>query len=387
MLAQKRWIVLGFCLLLHACGQVDDYLLGKDNTPKPGALPPIKSAVQLTEQWSITVGKPSYSGGALKLAPVVQGNTLYVGESHGNVLAVDKKTGNVRWSTQLKQGLVSGPVVSHGTLAVGTTNAGLVLLNEADGQERWQATLSGDVLSSPLLTDERVIAKTIDGHLVAFDLHTAKKQWEMDHGAPNLILKVSSSPVRMGNLVLVGFSDGKLDAVDVDSGRVLWQRSIAYASGSSDVERLVDIDADPIVRGNVVYLASYQGYVGAMALENGQFVWNKPGSTYKNLALDENSVYMSDSNDTVWAFNRSHGQVQWKQPALAARGLTAPAILGHYVLVGDKTGLLHVLDAQQGEPVARLQLGSAIDVAPTISGNRAYVMTAAGQLTCFSVGE
>jgi outer membrane protein assembly factor BamB len=384
----KRWTVFCFFAMLQSCAQIDDYMLGKDNTPKPGELPAIQSAVKISEKWSIAVGKSHRSHrGYLKLKPAISGDTLYVADPQGTVLAVDKSTGAIRWSMDLKQGVVSGPVVGHGVIALGTSNSGLILLNQEDGHERWQANVSGDILSSPLLTKKRVIVKTIDGRIYAFDRLTGKKQWKMDHGTPSLILKVSSSPINMGRLVLVGFPDGKLDAVDKDSGQVIWQRSIVYASGSSDVERLVDIDADPIVQGEVVYLASFQGYVGAMLLSNGQFIWNKPASTYNNLGMDDNAVYMTDSNDTVWAFNKKNGQVQWKQPNLAARGLTAPVVMDHKLLVGDKTGFIHVLNTQQGELMARLKLGGAIEVAPTLSGHDAYIMTDSGQLTCLSVGE
>ncbi len=109
--------------------------------------------------------------------------------------------------------------------------------------------------------------------------------WVSEHGSPSLILKASSSPVAMDHLVLVGFSDGKLDAVNTESGHQVWQKSIAYANGSSDVERLVDIDADPIVSGDMVYLASYQGYVGALSITNSEFSWTKPASVYKNMVI------------------------------------------------------------------------------------------------------
>lgn len=204
--------------------------------------------------------------------------------------------------------------------------------------------------------------------------------WATDHGAPNLILKASSSPVIMDNLILVGFSDGKLDAIDMSSGRGVWQRSIAYASGASDVERLVDIDADPIVRNGIVYLASYQGYIGALALSNGQFIWNKPASTYKNIAIDANTVYMTDSNDILWALDRQTGQVKWKQPSLKARGLTEPVVLGDRLIVGDRTGYLHVISIQTGDLISRTQLSASIDISPAVSGKSVYVMTADGKL-------
>src|SRR3990167_736865 len=177
VLLRKKCVILMVCLLLQACGLVDDYLLGKDNTPKPATLPIIKSRLTLVQQWSLSLGKSRPYNHALKLKPVVSGDTLYIAQSNGRVLAIDKDTGTIRWSTSLKQELVSGPVVSHGVIALGTAAAGLVLLNQTDGQERWHLNVSGDVLSSPLIRHGCVIAKTIDGHLYAFDLKTGKKQW------------------------------------------------------------------------------------------------------------------------------------------------------------------------------------------------------------------
>jgi outer membrane protein assembly factor BamB len=250
-----------------------------------------------------------------------------------------------------------------------------------------QFKVSGDALSKPSIINHKVIIKTIDGNLYAFDIKTGEKIWVSEHGAPSLILKASSSPVIVGKLAIVGFSDGKLDAIDLESGRQIWQRSIAFASGPSDVERLVDIDADPIVRGEVAYLASYQGYVGALSLENGQFIWNKPASVYKNLAIDANTLYLTDSDDIVWAIDRQSGQIKWKQPSLKARGLTEPIIMGNRLIVGDRTGYLHVLATHNGELISRTQLSAPIDIAPAVSGNTIYVMTTNGKLTRLSVSQ
>lgn len=155
-----------------------------------------------------------------------------------------------------------GPSVADGYIALGTNASHVVLLKQSDGSSVWQANVSSDVLSKPAIAHKKVIAKTTDGNLYAFDLHSGEKIWVVDHGSPHLILKASSSPVVHGKVIFVGYSDGKLDAVDINFGH-LWQRSIAYANGASDVERLVDIDADPIVRNETIYLASYQGHVGA----------------------------------------------------------------------------------------------------------------------------
>ena len=352
----KRLVVLGLCILLHGCTQVDNYVLGKDNTPKPTPLVPIVSKANWVEKWNVSIGKASKSRSYLKLKPVIRGNVVYTADASGMVQAIDKQKGHVLWSKQIDSGIASGPTIAEGHIALGTNTSKVVLLKQTDGQEAWHAQVSSDILSKPVIADNHVIVKTIDGNVYAFNVKTGEKIWVVDHGSPSLILKASSSPVVMGNMILVGFSDGKLDAIDMNFGHVMWQRSIAYASGSSDVERLVDIDADPIIGGNVVYLASYQGYVGALSLENGQFIWNKPASTFQNMAMDATTLYMTDSDDVVWAFDRQSGLVKWKQVSLKARGLSEPVLMGNRLVVGDRTGYLHLISTQNGEFIARTQL-------------------------------
>lgn len=380
-----RSILIGLVVMLSACTQIDNYMLGKDNTPQPEPLAPLTSKVNINAQWSVANGKANKIHTYLKLKPVIQGAIIYTADASGVVQALNKNTGKLIWSHPLKHGVISGPTVSAGYVVVATNAASIVALKQTDGHLIWHAKVSSDVLSKVAIADHKVIAKTIDGNLFAFDLARGEKLWVADHGSPNLILKASSSPVVMDKLVLVGFSDGRLDAVDIKTGHVVWQRSIAYATGSSDVERLVDIDADPIIQGTTVYLATYQGYVGAMNLTDGQFIWNKPASIYKNVILHHDTLYMVDSDDVIWAIDANNGQVRWKQLALKAHGLTEPVLIGQDLVVGDKTGYVHLIATQNGAMIARTSLNSPINISPAVSGRFLYVITANGKLTCLGV--
>lgn len=382
---KKRLLTIALCVLFQGCTQIDDYMLGKDNTPKPSALPEFHSKVKVTEQWSVPMGKASQASAYLKLKPIIRGHIIYVANANGLVEAINQSNGRLIWSKQLAHGIHSGPSIANGYIALGTNKSTVVLLHQADGSQVHELNVSGDALSKPAITKNKVIVKTIDGYLYAFDLKTGKKLWATEHGAPSLILKASSSPIIIDNLALVGFSDGKLDGIDIESGSTLWQRSIAYANGYSDVERLVDIDADPIVRGQIVYLASYQGYVGALSLTDGQFLWRKPASVYKNMAIDDSSLYLTDSDDIIWAINRQNGQVIWKDVSLKARGLTEPILMGNKLVVGDRTGYIHILSTRQGELISRHRLSGPVDIAPAVSGQTIYVMTANGKLSRLSV--
>lgn len=382
---KSKLLILALCVLVQGCNKIDDYMLGQDNTPKPADLIPIDSKVKVNKVWSAPVGKPHKNLGYLKLKPVLQGGTIYTADASGLVQAVHKSDGSVKWSNLLKTSLVSGPAVAEGVIAVGTNTSSLILLSQADGKELWRKSLSGELLSPPTISHHKVIAKTIDGKVYAFEVADGKPVWMVEHGSPSLVLKASSSPVVVGDLVLIGFSDGKLEGLDLQTGRVVWQRSIAYATGASDVERLVDIDADPIVKNRIAYLASYQGYIGGLSLDNGEFIWRKPASVYKNIILHENALFVTDSNDVLWSLNSATGHVNWKQPSLKARALTEPTLIGSNLVVGDKTGYLHFIDTQTGELIARSQLSNGISVAPLVAGRNLYVLTSNGLLNYLTV--
>ncbi len=380
-----RLFVLILCVLTQGCSKLDDYMLGKDNTPKPKELKQVKDKIKVEQNWTTAAGKASKNKEYLRLKPVVNRGVIYTADASGLVQAINKHNGKVKWTTELKHGLVSGPAVASGYIALGTNNSSLVVLNQNDGKKLWQTKVTGEILSPPTILSRKVIVKTIDGRVYAFNAADGKQIWMAEHGAPSLILKASSSPVAMGNMVLIGFSDGKLDALDRETGRVMWQRSIAYASGSSDVERLVDIDADPIVDNNVVYLASYQGYIGALSLANGQFIWRKPGSVYKNMVLSGNTLYVTDSHDVLWSIDKHNGQVNWKQTGLKARGLTEPSLVKNDLVVGDKTGYLHFVDAQTGEIIGRSKVSGSVSISPSVVGRKLYVLTDNGMLNQLSV--
>lgn len=384
---KKKYGLIFIGVLLQGCSHLDNYMLGKDNTPQPAPLKPIKTKTHLVQQWTVPIGKASTTSNAyLKLQPVILQGIIYTADTNGQVHAVNESSGKIIWTKQLPEGILSGPSIQNGYIALCTNRSNVVLLKQSDGTQLWQTKLSSDSLSAPVIAQKNVLVKTIDGTVYALNLQTGEKIWTTSHGAPNLILKASASPVVMDKLALIGFSDGRLSAIDIENGHTVWERGVAYANGSSDIERLVDIDADPIVQGNTVYLATYQGYLGALSLTDGEFIWRKPASIYKNMVMDNTTLYLTDSDDIVWAINKQDGSVKWKQLALKARGLTEPVLIGNQLIVGDKTGLLHSLAKQNGELTGRTQLGSAIHIAPSVAGNHLYVLTANGKLNYLSVG-
>ncbi|OGV25799.1 MAG: outer membrane protein assembly factor BamB [Legionellales bacterium RIFCSPHIGHO2_12_FULL_37_14] len=376
-----KWLIITVTVLITAaaCSKIDDFFLGKDNTPIPKSLPPATNTIRLNQLWRVDLG----AGSAYmheKLAPRVKGNYIYVALPGGSLQKRSIFSGDLVWKQIITNGISSGPTVAEGIVAVGEQHSGLAVIDQETGKILWKRRVLGEVLARPLIVRGKVVVKTVEGHIYAFD-KTGKRIWHWQHGSPELILKASSSPVLAQNhLILVGFADGKLDAVSASSGELAWQKSIVYGQGASDVERLVDIDADPIVDGDRLLLASYQGFVAAVSLENGDVLWKQPASVYQNMTLGNNKLFIADAKSVIWALNPDNGQVLWRQVGLKSRDVTSPSHTPLGIVLGDKTSYVHVLSLSTGALIGQTKLQSAISMSPYAVGKTVYILTVKGQL-------
>ena len=383
---KKALCIIASCLLIQACTAVENYMLGKDNTPEPSPLKAIEPKIDLVNVKSVPIGSKQNKSDFAKLSPVISDQVIYTASANGEIKDIRQGSNESLWTQKIHQSILSGPSVADAVIAVSTGDSAIVLLNKKDGSILWKKSVSSQVLSKPAIAGQTLVAKTIDGQLYAFDLKGGAIRWQVQHGAPDFILKGSSSPVIQGNQVFAAYSDGKFEAVDLNNGHVLWQRAISYPKGSSDVERLVDVDADPIIKNDVAYLASYQGQLEALSLKTGQVLWSVPASVYKNISYYQNAIYMTDTDDVVWAVDAQNGKIKWQQKGLKARGVTEPVVANHQLYVGDRYGYMHALSTQDGHFIARAQLPAAIKHPAVIDQKDLYVQSGNGMLNQFAIG-
>lgn len=362
-------------------------MLGEDNTPKPSELKPIVAKVNFKQSWSENTSPRVLEAGKLfKLRPVISKKVIYSASASGYVQARSQQTGQLLWSRDTQLAISSGPRLSDDILVIGGSDASVVALSAKDGAVSWRAKVSNQLLAPPIIKDKQVYAKTIDGRVYAFDAMNGKRLWRYNHGAPNLILRASSAPAVFDNIVLVGFADGKVDALNRRTGVLLWQRNISYAAGGSEVDRMIDIDATPIIKNHVAYVVNYQGEVAALALNDGRQLWRHKLSAFRDMAVSNNVLFIVDAHSHIWALNLDSGLVLWQQKDLHNRGVNAPALSKYGLVITDKLGFMHILSSKTGQIIARTQIGSnQTDVAPLIDKKDAYILFNNGMLTDYKM--
>lgn len=374
-----RMVLIGSLLTLIAgcSGEVDDEM-------QPAELKEFKAEMQTPVLWrkDVSTRKSIH----LKLAPFISKDRIFVASDKGLLQVMDVKTGKVFWKKELKLRISSPIGGDEQYLAMGSLDADVIMLEQAHGDVKWRTKLSSEVLTRPILTADKVIVRTGDGKLYGLDRADGRTVWVYDRKVPALSLRGNSSPIADTKIVYAGFDNGKLVAFNLTDGKVEWESTLSVPAGRSDLERMVDVDADPLLVDGILYVVSFQGRVAAISTSNGRMLWYRELSSYAGLAVDAHFVYLSDASGVVWALDKENGATVWKHDHLKARDLTAPVVHDNSIVVGDYDGYLHWLDKKDGRIVARLRIGNtAVATQPMVVEKVLFARTRGGTISAVQV--
>lgn len=367
-------------LVLGGCG-----IFGGEKDPRPPReLEPLTPRVRVDSLWSERVGAGTDER-RFNLVPAFSGGRLYVADTAGRILALNADDGRILWQRETDLPFSGGPEVDGEYLVLGSSDGDVVAYAAQDGAERWRTRLDSEVLSVPRIAGSRLLVHALDDSVYAFDLATGAQLWKYSDQIPVLTLRGSSTPALSGDNLVVGVSGGKLMNLEPATGLPHWGITITPPHGRSELARIADIDADPVIVGGIVYAATYNGDLAAVELASGDVLWRRRLPAYAGLTAAAGVLYVTDSDDVVWALTAADGTPLWKQEAFRYRRLTAPAVLGDLVAVGDLEGYVHWLDRRDGVPAARVRVANGpVTGHLRVVGSRLYVYADDGTLAALT---
>jgi len=346
---KSPFIIVILAMMLNACSSSPSPVL------PPVMLKPLIPEIRVTSEWHRSVGD-GVSDAYLKTPPALAGKTGYAIDSKGKLLAFSLQTGEVIWSKRYVLPFSNAPIVSGDIIYIGTLQGELVAINKQQGDILWKQQLSSEILAPVAVSEGVVVARTVDGAVAALNTSNGKQLWVHTTSVPLLTLRGQSAPVISNDILIYASDAGKVSALSLRSGTELWTRSVAVPKGGTELARMIDIDATPVVDDDTIYAAAYQGRLAALNLHSGRIIWVREMSTHTGLVVDAYRLYMSDSEGRVWAVDRKNGTTLWKQEQLLRRGVTAPVLQDGYVAMADFNGFIHWLGREDGRLVARTRL-------------------------------
>ncbi len=328
----------------------------EEDTVVMAPLPVVSSQFTPESDWSASVGQ-GVGHYFSKLQPAFGYDKVFVASRSGEVKALDPANGQVIWQKKVDEDgssrLSGGIAASYGKVFIGSENGEVIALDAETGDIAWRQKVMGEVLAKPITDNNYVIVNTSRGILLALDSETGEQVWTVGTDMPNLTLRGDSSPAAVSGGIFWGTAGGRLAAALVKNGQLLWQQPIGTPKGSTEIDRLVDVDASPIILGSTLYIVGVNGQLVAIDLRSGAPVWKRNYSSAMNMATDGANIYVVTDNDHIAAVDARSGTEIWTNKLLENRLLTAPAIINGDIVVGDSQGYLHWLDKDTGDFVAQ----------------------------------
>jgi len=334
-----------------------------------------------------------------RLTPVVHKDIVFVAARNGEIEAISTESGKTLWETDVRKNvtfwpwadndsakLSGGILQAYGKLYIGSEHGEVIALDRESGEIVWRKTVPGEALSSPAAGDGLVYVNLGSGKLLALHPDTGEERWRHEQEVPALTLRGLSSPTSANGGVLFGEESGKLTVLIAENGYMAWSAEVATAKGASEFERLVDVDTKPVVVGAFAYAIAYNGNLAAVDVRSGNVVWKREYSSYRDLSIEANVIYVVDSDGIIYALDKDSGIERWSQSGLRGWYLTAPTVAGNYLAVGDQEGNLHWLDKQTGDLVSRESFDSSgFYVEPVVAEDKLIVVTRDGEVSAVKI--
>lgn len=386
--------LIATCILvasITACSSTDEE---EEDSQAIAELVEIEQQFKPSVKWSKGLGS-GVKGYFSRITPLVAYDKVYTANRKGDSYALDAETGQELWSVDLSDlegtrgffdGVVpalvnGGPVAGINKVFYGTENGDVYALDSETGEMSWKSQVKGEVVSAPAIDSGILVINSASGILKAFNASNGEEVWNVVQDVPALTLRGTSAPVISSGGVILGTAAGELTVYILESGQQGWTAEVGEATGSTELEGVIDVDVKPLVYGDKIYAISSRGNLVSIELRTGRVLWKRKYSSYRNLAMKGNTLFLTDLKGHVYAINRNNGLERWSQLALTNRGVTGPLVDGKNIVVGDYQGYLHWLDIETGDFVARHYVdGSGIYSTPSITKGVIYAQSRAGNL-------
>ena len=377
----------------------DDTPSSKKKDDKPTPLVALDAEAQVDVLWRKRIGR-GMGKKYVTLSPAVADEAVYAADAYGYVFAMNRESGELIWRKRIgipmAKGLfaiqdrsdpsfVTGGVsASDEAVYIGTARGEVISLNAADGEENWRVLLTSEILSPVAHSRMQVYAQTSDGNLFALDVEDGSQQWVFHSQEPLVTLRGTATPVFSQGIVYGGFGNGVLVAIDAESGAVGWEQTVSLPSGTSELDRMIDVDGTPLIEPLAVVSSAHQGTTKAIRRNDGSVLWENEISSTKALQSGYNLVFLVTEEDEILALEQRDGTIAWRQESLKRRNLTNPLASGNYIFVGDSDGYLHVIAQSDGRMVARRRIDSS-PLQPTMVYRRGTIYLQAQSGNLFAV--
>ncbi|WP_043360661.1 PQQ-binding-like beta-propeller repeat protein [Belnapia sp. F-4-1] len=345
--------------------------------------------LRLGEAWRTGIGTGTAYRRRLLAPPIVAGGAVYAADALGTVTALTALDGRRRWSFDTRPekdrdgALGTALAFDNGTLYLATGMAEAMALDPADGKPRWRVDLPAPARGALTVANGRAYVTTTENHLLALSVEDGKTLWTY-RGQPTVTMALGLPAAAVeGEMIVAGFGSGELAAIRASDGRAQWSETLSSASGGGLAD-IAAITALPVIDRGRVFASGLGGITIALDLRSGRRLWERDVAAAETPWVAGDWVFLLTTGAEIACLGRDDGRVRWiaslqrfkdekrrRDPIQWA----APVLAGGRLLVAGSNAQLVEVDPSNGEIAGRVRLPDGVMLPPAVAGGVMYVLT------------
>lgn len=309
---------------------------------------------RVPEDWKVTTDYADVA--SIFTRPAVAGNLLIYGTSNGLIKALDLEADSIVWQNNIGAPVYSMPLIFDEAVYVPTTDKGLLKFALADG-----ALINAIADDSPIVADglydsaTGVIYQGGYGKMRAINTGNDEVVWQYT----DINNYCQGQPALKDDNLIFGAWDSFLRNVNAKTGHLKWKWNNGKSSNILGPGNVV-----PLISGERVVIVAPDRFMTMINLENGETVWRDNSFTYREslgASADGTKAYAktmdgklvavdmtSDEFKPLWVTDMNIGYEHAPCPIIEVDG---------YIYAGSRRGIVSVLDSDNGELLANINLG------------------------------
>lgn len=353
----------------------------------------------LSEIWRADAGASGDEDAQITATPVIAGGRVFTLDAASQLSAFDEGSGNLVWRSQLvpegedgEDGFGGGLAFSQGRIYA-TTGFGEVLsVDAASGEIAWRTQGGAPFRAAPAVSGGIVVAVTRENRALALSGQSGQILWRIDGATAQTGLLGGASPAIGGRLAVLPFASGEIIGATLGQGRRVWSALLGGARRGLARSSISDVTGDPVIAGRAVVAANQSGRIVAVDGQSGRRGWTRSmGATGPIWAAGQSVLFTSDDKKLT-RLSLQTGQTHWQTELPAFEdpedredpiAYSGPVLAGGRVMITSSLGELLTFDPQTGEQVGTIDLASGTTTGVAVAGGTVYVLSGNGTLQAF----
>ena len=335
----------------------------------------------------------------LAAPPVVAAGKLFAVDVNAVVYAFDANSGAKLWQAEIAEGKENrqsrfggGASFDDGKVYVTDGLGDVAAYAAADGKPLWRVRPGGPLRGSPTVANGVVYVLTQDNQLYALNQADGTVNWTSQGTAETQGVFGVAAPAAGQGSVIAGFSSGELSAYRYENGRVLWQDALSRTTITTSVSSVSDVDADPVVDNGQVFAVGQGGRMVALDLGTGRRLWEQNIAGISTPWLAGEWLFVVTDDARLVCLSRSTGKSRWIAQLPRFRNVKkkkgpilwyGPVLAGGRLVLTNSRGQIGFASPTDGALGAVVETKTPFTLPPIVANSTVYTLDEKGRIGAY----